>query len=126
MLSAFYDPASGFEQFQLDDANTGKSLLYHGYSPGAGKVYRQARVGAEFAGSPWGTFTYAPPATETHLVTFRDSFLVTYSGHVSGFSSWWTHHKIIATSDGTSSGTAEVRPHNLYNSGHNFGAFLEP
>jgi len=67
-------------------------------------------VGAEFAADPWSTFTYTAPAAETHLVTFRDSVLVTYSGHQSGFSSWWTNHKILDTSNGTSAGTIEVRP----------------
>ena len=34
--------------------------------------------------------------------------------------------KVITTSDGTSTGAVEVRPHNLFNFGQNFGVFLEP
>lgn len=125
-LGIFYDRFAGVDHFFAADNTTGVELFYDGYAPGTGKTYTQARVGAEFAASPWSTFTYNPPATETHLVTFRDSFLITYSGSVSTFSSWWTRHKILATSNGTSTGTVEVRPHSLWNSGANFGVYLEP
>ncbi|MGN6173168.1 MAG: hypothetical protein ACTHPS_09475 [Streptosporangiaceae bacterium] len=124
-LAIAYDRAGGRDHFFVDDNTTGVSLTYGGYAPGTGKNYRQARVGAEFAADPWSTFTYTPPAAETHLVTFRDSILVTYGGHQSTFSSWWTHHKILATSNGTSAGTIEARPHNLFNFGANFGVYFE-
>ena len=122
----FYDPGSGSQVFEADDDTTGKSLLYHGYSPGAGKVYVQARVGAEFASSPWGTFAYTHPSAETHLVSFSDSLIETYSGRISSFWSSWTRHRIIATSNGTSSGSVEVSPHGLWNGGFNFGVYLQP
>jgi hypothetical protein len=125
-LFTFHDPGSGYQLFQVDDETTGKSLLYHGYSPGAGKVYTQARVGAEFASSPWDRFAYTPPGAETRLVTFRDSLLQTYSGRVSSFFASWTRHQVVATSNGKSSGTVKVRPHNLWNKGQNFSVFLQP
>src|SRR6266487_2094345 len=125
-LTVAYDLSTGRDHFFVDDNTTGVSLVYSGYVPGTGKNYTQARVGAEFAATPWGSFTYTPPSAETHLVTFRDSVLITYGGGASSFSSWWTHHKILATSDGSSTGTVEVRPHNLYNFGANFGVYLEP
>jgi hypothetical protein len=75
---------------------------------------------------PGDTFTYTPPAAETRLVTFSGSILVTYSGSESTFSSWWAHHKILATSTGSATGTVEVRPHNLTSGGANFGVFLQP
>jgi hypothetical protein len=125
-LAIAYDRSAGVDHFFVDDETTGVELFYSGYAPGTGKTYNQARVGAEFAAGPWSRFTYTAPAAETHLVTFRNSFLVTYSGHQSSFSSWWTHHKILATSNGSSTGTVEVRPHNLYNFGANFGVYLEP
>ena len=121
-----YDRSGGRDHFFVDDNTTGVSLTYGGYAPGTGQNYRQARLGAEFAASPWGSFTYTPPATETHLVTFRDSILVTYGGHESTFSSWWTHHNILATSNGTSTGTVEAKPHNLYHAGANFDTYFEP
>jgi hypothetical protein len=124
-LTVIYDRAAGRDHFFVDDNTSGVSLSYGGYVPGTGKNYTQARVGAEFAADPWSTFTYTAPAAETHLVTFHNSVLVTYSGHQSSFSSWWTHHKILATSNGTSAGIIEVRPHNLFNHGANFGVFFE-
>ena len=67
------------------------------------------------------------PAAETHLVTFRYSELITYNGMPGQtFSSWWTRHKILATSNGSSTGTVEVRPHDLYNRGASFSVYLEP
>ncbi len=125
-LTIWYDRSAGVDHFYVDDNTTGVELFYGGYAPGTGKTYGQARVGAEFAAGPWSSFTYSPPASETHLVTFRDSFLVTYSGSVSSFYSWWTRHKIDATSNGTATGTVEVRPHNLWNFGANFGVYLQP
>ena len=123
-----YDRSTGRDHFFVADRTTGVTLSYSGYRPGTGKNYIQARVGAEFAASPWDTFTYHPPAAETHLVTFRNSVLVTYSGSKSTFSSWWTHHKIIANSTGSSidPGHAKVMPHNLFNFGANFGVYLKP
>ena len=125
-FAILYDRSAGVVHFFVDDDTTGVELFYGGYKPGTGQSYTQARVGAEFAAGPWSSFTYTPPATETRLVTFQNSVLVTYSGGVSSFTTWWTHHKILATSNGSSTGTVEVRPHNLTNSGANFGVFLEP
>src|SRR6266513_3150559 len=71
-LTIAYDRAAGRDHFFVDDNTSGVSLSYGGYVPGTGKNYTQARVGAEFAASPWGSFTYTAPAAETHLVTFRD------------------------------------------------------
>jgi hypothetical protein len=59
-------------------------------------------------------------------LTFWNNDLGTYSGHHSSFASWWTRHKILATSNGSSTGTVEARPHNLYHSGGFFGVYLEP
>jgi hypothetical protein len=125
-LAIAYDRFSGVDHFYVDDQTTGVELFYSGYTPGTGQSYNQARVGAEFAASPWSSFSYTAPASETHLVTFRDSTLVTYRGGVSGFSSSWTHDKIVATTTGTATGTVEVAPHDLPNSGSNFGVYLEP
>jgi hypothetical protein len=127
-LSIFYDRFVGVDFFDVFDQTAGVILDYGGYAPGTGKVYNQARAGAEFSAvSPWdGSFSFTPPAAETHLVTFKDCLLTTYSGHRSGFSSWWTHHKVIMTSTGTSTGALEAAPHNLFNFGQNFGVYLKP
>jgi hypothetical protein len=126
LLHISYNRSTGRDHFFVVDETTGAALAYGGYRPGTGQNYTQARVGAEFADNPWGSFTYTPPAAETHLVSFRGSFLVTYSGSQSSLISWWTRHKIVATSNGSSTGTARVRPHDLYNRGANFGIYLQP
>jgi len=125
-LTIFYDRSAGVVHFFADDDTTGVELFYGGYAPGTGQTYSQARVGAEFGASPWGSFTYAAPAAETHLVTFQDSVLVTYSGSVSSLRSTWTRHKISATSNGSATGTVQVRSSNLANGGANFDVLLEP
>ncbi len=127
LLNISYIRSTGRDQFFAIDETTGAALTYHGYAPGTGQNYTQARVGAEFADNPWGSFSYHPPAAETRLVSFRGTFLVTYSGSQSGLISWWTRHKVLATSNGASTGTVEVRPHNLmHNSGADFGVYLQP
>jgi hypothetical protein len=126
MLDIVYDRATGRDNFFVQDLTAMVALAYHGYAPGTGQNYRQARVGAEFAASPWGSFSYTPAIAETHLVSFLNNDLGTYSGHHSSFASWWTRHKILATSNGSSTGTVEVRPHNLYHFGANFGVYLQP
>ncbi len=126
LLNITYDRSAGRDRFFVVDETTGAALTYSGYRPGTGKNYTQARVGAEFAANPWGTFSYHAPTAETRLVTFRGSFLVTYSGSQSSLISWWTRHKIVATSNGSSTGTVQIRPHDLYNRGANFGIFLQP
>lgn len=128
-LSIEYVRPIGVVFFDVFDHNVGIILGYGGYAPGTGKDYTQARAGAEFSAvSPWdGSFSFTAPAAETKLATFTNSLLETYSGHFSGFSSsLFTHHKIVMTSTGTSSGTVEARPHDLFNFGQNFGVYLEP
>jgi hypothetical protein len=125
-LAIQYDRSNGVDYFFADDDTQGVELFYTGYAPGTGKVYDQARIGAEFANSPWGTFSYTPVTAETHLATFRNTFLVTYSGSFTTLTASWNHHKVKATSNGTSTGTVEVAPHDLFNSGANFGVYFEP
>jgi hypothetical protein len=55
-LAVSYDRSTGRDHFFVDDDTTGVELFYSGYVPGTGKIYTQARVGAEFAADPWGNF----------------------------------------------------------------------
>lgn len=126
ILRISYDRSTGRDHFFVIDEETGTALTYGGYRPGTGQNYTQARMGAEFADNPWGTFSYHTPGTETRLVTFRGSFLVTYSGSESSLINWWTRHKVVATSNGSSAGTVRIRPHDLYNRGASFGIYLQP
>jgi hypothetical protein len=122
----FYNRFTGLLSFRLFDITT-KTSFSDTYQAARGEVVFQARAGAEFGDTPFSTgITYNAPPAETHLVTLRNATLTSYSGHRDGWSSWWTHRKIIMTRNGTSTGAVNVRPHNLRNFGHNFGVWLEP
>jgi len=124
-LTIAYDRAAGRDHFFVDDNTSGVSLSYGGYVPGTGKNY--TRPGwAPNSPPPRGAALptrLRPPRPPGDIPGQRP---VTYSGGQSTFSSWWTHHKIVATSDGSSTGTVEVRPHNLFNFGANFGVYFQP
>jgi hypothetical protein len=49
-----------------------------------------------------------------------------YNGHGSCFTSWWAHHRVKMTSNGSSGGAVEAGPHHLSNHGCNFSIYLEP
>jgi len=123
-LSLFYDHRTGFLDAQVNDHD------YLNYSPGPGIVFNQARIGAEFGATPWSTTPFRAPAVETRLATFgvpaNEAEIVTYSGHASGLISWWAHHRVKMTSDGTSAKAVEARPHGLSNFGRDFSVYLEP
>lgn len=65
-LGISYDRSTGRDTFFVDDNTAMVALSYHGYAPGTGQNYRQARVGAEFAADPWSTSpTLLPPPRPT-------------------------------------------------------------
>jgi len=123
-MGIFYDPGSGFTDISVNN------LDYDNLSPGAGLVFSQARIGAEFGTTPWSQVTYHAPRSETWLLTFaqsaRKAEIATYSGHGSCLTSWWVHHKVRTTSDGTSGTRTEAQPHNLHNYGCDFAVYLGP
>jgi len=121
----YYNRTTGDLDFGLVDTTAGTSFT-DSFHVGPTEVFFQARAGAEFGPTPWSTrIAYAAPASEMHLVTLRHARLTSYSGHRDGWSSWWTHAKVIMTIDGTATSPVHVRPHNLWNSGHNFGVWLD-
>jgi hypothetical protein len=126
-FSLYYNRSTGTDQVSVFDNSTGSGSRATFTTDFTGESYTQARLGAEFSAvSPWGPASVTAPSAETHLATFRNCLLTTYSGHRSGLSTWWTHHRIVMTSTGTSSGTVEVKPHSLWNSGRNFDVYFEP
>lgn len=127
LISEFYNRTSGYDQFTVSDQTSGQSLGFR-LADSTSELYGQARVGAEFGCSPWAAcgLVYKAPALETRLVTFTTTRLTTYSGLKTSLSAPWTHSKIFMTANGTSSSPVEVAPHNLQNSGQNFGVFFEP
>lgn len=123
-MSIFYDPNGGFTDISVNN------LDYANLYPGGGLVFSQARIGAEFGTSPWSKVSYRAPGSETWLLTFaqssREAEIATYSGHGSCLSSWWVHHTLRFTSDGTANTRIEAQPGGLSNYGCNFAVYLEP
>lgn len=130
-LSLFYDHTNGFLDAGVDAGGSGAD--YANLVLSAGRVFSQARIGAEFGASPWSTVPFHPPARETRLATFWEpskapfeAELATYNGDSSCLIAWWARHKVKMTKNGTSSGAVGARPGGLTNSGCNFSVFLEP
>ena len=77
---------------------TGQAYVGSNVSFGAASV-----IGGFDSGS-----SFAPPASLLKLATFIGIQLTSSSGHRAGFASWWTHSKVFATSNGTSTGTVRA------------------
>jgi hypothetical protein len=120
--SISYSSSGGSLTFRADDLTNGLGTKYI-YKATTGLKFNQVRVGAEFGCSPWDTTlcggTYTSSDT-VPLTTFSGVTVTTSSGVHSSLSGVGTAHKIIMTSNGTSSGTVEVAPTALSNKGHNF------
>jgi hypothetical protein len=130
LLSEFYSRTLGQDRFTVSDLTSGQTLMLT-LRDSTSEVFGQARVGAEFGCTPWaacggGAVAYTPPLVETHLVTFTNTMLTTYSGLKTSLIAPWTHSKLFMTKDGTSTSPIEVAPHSLWNSGRNFGVWFEP
>ncbi|HEX4062922.1 MAG TPA: hypothetical protein VHY58_18045 [Streptosporangiaceae bacterium] len=115
--SVYYDQATGTVDYSATD--TAGNRAYGSYSVGKGVAFYGAILGGG-----WGDFT--APAAATKLFAFSGAALTTYSGHHSGLSSWFSHSKVIGTSDGTSTGTVQGEPTDLASNGSAFSVNLEP
>lgn len=125
-LTLQYSRDSGLVTATIRDDTAGKASQAS-YEAGTGVSFNQARVGAEIGCyAPWDApgcgSGVTPPAAEQLLSRFSGVTLVTYSGSVSGLSSWWQHHKVLLT-DGTST---QAAPSDLGSGGSTFTVSLEP
>ncbi len=125
-FSLFYDPRAGFMEGQVNNQT------YWGYTPGAGVVYTQARIGAEFGATPWSTTPFRAPRTRTLVASFGVppappymGELTTYSGGGDCLTGWYAHHSVKMTGSGTS-GHGEALAGALSYYGCDFGVYLEP
>ena len=117
--SIYYDQATGDVQYSATDA-AGNSA--HGsYSVGKGVSFS---IGLPV--SFWDPDVFTAPAATTKLFSFSSVALTTYSGSHSGLSSWFSHSKVIATSDGTPTGTVQGVPSDLGSNGSSFSTTFEP
>ncbi len=125
-LQIFYQPGPGLMQASVGGQR------YLDYMPGNGLLINQVRIGVQLGSTPWSTVPFRAPARETRLATFGvpvgppyEAEVATYKDRTSCLDSWWAHHQLGMTSDGTSRPAIEARPHGLSNLGCNFGVYLE-
>ena len=125
-LVLFYQRDAGLFQAQVERQD------YLDYMPGRGLLINQVRLGVELGSTPWSTVPFRAPAREMRLASFGvpvgppyEAEISTYKGQTSCLDSWWAHHQLQMTTDGTSRPSVEARPHGLSNLGCNFGVYLE-
>ncbi|MBO0774025.1 MAG: hypothetical protein J2P35_21445 [Actinobacteria bacterium] len=132
-LALEYNRGSGLVTAIIRDETAGKASQAS-YDVGTGVSFNQARVGAETGCyAPWDPAsvngcgsTVTPPSAPQLLSRFTGVTLVTYSGHVSGMASWWQHHKVLLTADGTATQPTQAAPANLGSGGTSFSVSLLP
>jgi hypothetical protein len=128
--SIFYSQSAGTTQFTVTDKTSGQSLTYT-RPAGVGISWNQARVGAEFGCTPWagcgGPIRYTSPPETVPMARFTGIRLTTFSGHRSGFRTWWTHSKVEWTRNGQLTGAVNAKAVSLSSpNGTAFSVDLEP
>lgn len=114
MLSIYFHVTVGKIRFNV--YNWTKPANYDYYYKAGTQAYGQARVGAELGCSPWrpcggaSQIPYTAPATLTRLIQSDDTEVYPVGSLRSGLFGNFNLHKVVLTSDGTSTGTAEVAP----------------
>lgn len=123
--SMHYSPATGAASFRAADPAGDRFTA--SYAAAAGVSFSQARIGTEFAASPWTAPAYSPPANWAKIAVYSNARLVTYSGHVSTLTSWWVHRAVEANTGAQSTtGDWVAIPTSLANSGASFQTFFVP
>jgi hypothetical protein len=125
--------SSTFGDVEADATTSGfNSATYDNYVPGTGKVFRQARIAAQFGNSPWSANRYRAPARPEHLITFgippgpavaAEFALANHQGACAD--SWLPHHRVAMTRRGTS-GTRRAVASKAWRYGCDFNITLEP
>ncbi|MBO0771445.1 MAG: hypothetical protein J2P35_08305 [Actinobacteria bacterium] len=115
-LDIYYNVNSGLVTFE---AYQGSNTMHGSFEAGPGLSFSKASIGTTLADPS----TVTPSGTQL-LGSFSNVALTTYSGSRSGLSSWWEHHKVIATTDGSSKGKVVSYPSDLRNSGTGFSTYL--
>lgn len=117
--SIYYNKASGVVSVNVFDAN-GDSAF--GQSHVGVVSFNNPRI---FGGFDAGSSFVAPSSAVT-LARFTSVKLTTYSGHRGTIAGSYSHNKVVATSDGTSTGTVRAMPSGLSHSGSSFTVSFEP
>jgi hypothetical protein len=117
--SIYYNKASGVVSVNVFDAN-------------GDSAFGQSHVGIVSFNNPriYGGFdagsSFVAPSSAVTLARFTGVKLTTYSGHHGTIAGPYSHNKVLATSDGTSSGTVRAMPSGLSHSGSSFSVSFEP
>lgn len=118
--SIYYNKASGVVSVSAFDVNGdsffGQAFVGSNVSFGRISIYGGFDQGSSFKA----------PSTPVTLAQFSGVRVTTYSGHRGTIAGSYSHHKVLATSSGTSAGTARVAPSDLGSGGRSFGVFFEP
>jgi hypothetical protein len=118
--SIYYNKASGLVSVNVFDAN-GDSAFGQAHV-GSSVSFTNPRINGGFdAGS-----SFTAPKSQVTLARFTGVKLTTYSGHRGTIASWYPHGKVLATSDGHSTGTVLATPSGLSHSGSSFSVFFVP
>jgi hypothetical protein len=117
--SIYYSKANGVVSVSAFDVNGdsffGQAFVGSNVSFGKASIYGGFDQGSSFA---------APSAPVT-LGHFTGAQVTTYSGHHGTIAGWYSHNKVLATSDGTPTGVVRVAPSGL-TGGRSFSVFFEP
>jgi hypothetical protein len=126
--------ASTFGNVEADASGPGNSgATYDRYVPGTGKVFRQARIAAQFGSSPWSANRYRAPAAPEHLITFgippgpavaAEFALANHQGTCPG--SWRARHRVAMTLHGVSGTRRRAIASKAWHYGCDFNITLEP
>jgi hypothetical protein len=105
------------------------------YAPGVGLVVDQARIVAQFGGTPWSASRVRAPKSAERVITLGVPPPPPYSAEVGIYTtqfygacigSRWVHHAIAMTGHGTRSGKPQAIPTAIWGDGCDFGIDLEP
>jgi hypothetical protein len=118
--SIYYNKASGVVSVNVFDAS-GDSAFGQAHV-GSAVSFNNPRIYGGFdAGS-----SFTAPSSPVTLARFTGVKLTTYSGHHGTIASWYSHNKVLATSDSTPGGAVRATPSGLSHSGSSFSVFFEP
>jgi hypothetical protein len=122
-LSIGYTPADGQLITTEDEGGPSFTASY----AAAGQSFSQARVGTEFGGTPWdGSYSHTPPAQPAKAAAYSNVGLTSYSGHTATLWSWWTHHKLLASTGQQSGADWVALPADLTSGGASFQTWFVP
>ena len=117
--SIYYNKANGVVSVNVFDANGDAAF---GQSHVGVVSFNNPRI---FGGFDAGS-SFVAPSSPVTLARFTGVKLTTYSGHRGTIASWYSHNKVLATSDGTPNGTVRAAPSGLSHSGSSFTVRFEP